>query len=213
MPDQSRAWFTVSAEPRGAGMAHLLANFKAQYPYINEIVSDLHLMEIRKRRVFQAYCKWSGLTPDLGRTAMRTDVSLMRNGQRVGPDIEVISGRYIRGYAHYPSSGPLIQINKIFADQFEALMKCDPMRGFDPHGRYLEERPAGVLLDEQNNARLLMQSKILHEMVHWGRTMISFLPDPRHPDYGWNFEVAAYGKQLYSTTLGLRAYINIPGNQ
>jgi hypothetical protein len=116
------------------------------------------------------------------------------------------------GYAHY--YGDNIQLRTTFADQYEALMKTDPLTGRDPNGQYFEERLHGRSVRwHQKRARLLMQSKILHEMVHWARTMITFLPDPKAPDHGWKFEKAAYGKHLTQTSLQLMHYLYVPGTQ
>ena len=61
------------------------------------------------------------------------------------------------------------------------------------------------------NVRLLVESKILHEMVHWGyyRTHLDFDPPPER---GWEFEKAAYGKTLTITSLGIdREFLDLPG--
>jgi hypothetical protein len=73
----------------------------------------------------------------------------------------------------------------------------------------LEERDS-TLVAEQRNAKLLMESKLMHELVHWGRSMVSYLPagPERGPnEIGWLFEKRAYGSRLESSKLGLGEYI------
>jgi hypothetical protein len=93
----------------------------------------------------------------------------------------------VHGYARYQGLD-FIAIRETFADQYEAA--------------------AMVQVPYVN---LLMESKLLHEMVHWGYTMRYGQLEPDRPERGWAFEKEAYGKHLTATSLGLREFISVPG--
>lgn len=98
-------------------------------------------------------------------------------------------------YAFYPGSGDVLMLQWSFVQDVEAAHRS----GF-----------ARVLR--------LLESKILHEMVHWGwfkATLRRTEPPSRYgyKDYAWDFERDAYGKALTVQSLGLEAVIPDPAYQ
>jgi hypothetical protein len=90
------------------------------------------------------------------------------------------------GYGLYTGLD-FIAINIRFAEQFEGAMRVDKLR---------------------YRARILMESKLLHEMVHWGYTETFLQLEPElFGDRGWKFEVDAYGWEVTSSSLGLEDVI------
>ena len=104
-----------------------------------------------------------------------------------GPRL-IVRANNVRGYARYEQLD-YIAIRDVFADEYEA-----------------------AAMVHVANVNLLMESKLLHEMVHWGYTQRHHRADPKKPELGWQFEDAAYGGHVTATSLGLTAFISVPGN-
>jgi hypothetical protein len=98
-------------------------------------------------------------------------------------------------YAFYPGSGDVIILQWSFVQDVESAHRS----GF-----------AKVLR--------LLESKILHEMVHWGwfkATLSRYEPPSRYGfrDYAWDFEKDAYGTTMTVKTLGLEEVIPDPNDK
>jgi len=105
-----------------------------------------------------------------------------------GPQL-IVRPHQIPGYARYEGLD-FIVIREDFANQYEAAV---------------------MVQVQVQSVNQLMESKILHEMVHWGYTTRYGRLDPRSPERGWEFEEEAYGSHLTATSLGLRDFISISG--
>lgn len=178
-----------------------------KYPYTRVVLKELPKLPWRQAKVFKAYLAYTGLDTEWGRLSLGS-VGLMQVPSkpfalRRIPSV-VVTDR-MRGYAHYDGSDT-IQLRKLFVEQYEALVS-DLHR--EPEDTIEEIEPPRTI---RGNARLLMESKILHEMVHWARTMVTLLPD-LNDDYGDRFERRAYGRIPTHTGLGLSDYIDVPGNR
>jgi hypothetical protein len=101
--------------------------------------------------------------------------------------------------------GIVIQIGRMFAGQYEDLLRRNAHHSSPDLAR------AAVA------AVLLMESKLLHGLVHWGwGVMHPANPEPRsgrgYNDFAWDFEYEFYGRPLTATALGLKPkYIVLPG--
>ena len=219
-------------------MPQLKAHLRTRYSHVDGLLNRLAKRVKGKPKVLRSYQQYTGLDRSRAILSLQPTGHVLTEIQdsampklRPVPEIDVSTA--IAGYAKYPGIGKVIHLRKEFAEDYQALMSSDPFSGFDPHGKALEERghpvPSGVrdphgrmiyepapetLDDEKEQAERLMESKILHEMVHWARTMITFLPDPQSgpQEKGWQFEQAAYGKELTAFELKIRHYISVPGN-
>ena len=67
----------------------------------------------------------------------------------------------------------------------------------------------------RDNARLLMESKLMHELVHWGRARVTGLPagvrrenknKPELKELGWKFEEKAYKRRINAKALMIEDY-------
>jgi hypothetical protein len=93
-------------------------------------------------------------------------------------------------YANYPGSGDVITIQHSFMLDVESAVAT----GF-------------------TRALRLLESKILHEMVHWGwfkATLRRTEPPSKLADYAWDFENDAWGMPLDVYTMGLAHVIPDP---
>lgn len=187
-------------------MVALSDDFRRRHSTTSLSVFDLRYVKSRKPHVFKTFLEYSGLDDDHATAVLVLTDSLLFG---VIPSVSVAELYTIPGYAKYPGVGDNILLGPGFVDQYEALVGVDDVRGRCPKGLFIEERGSIVL--EQRNAKLLMESKLLHELVHWARRNISGLPlgasKGHKGEVGWEFEKSAYGMKLTSSTLGLREYI------
>jgi len=101
--------------------------------------------------------------------------------------------------------GIVIQIGRMFAGQYEDLLRRNAHKSSPDLARAAAA------------AVLLMESKLLHGLVHWGwGVMHPADPEPAssrgYNDFAWDFETDFYGYPLTATALGLKPkYIGLPG--
>lgn len=196
-------------------MPRFIQTLAKKYPYTADLLNELPKLRTRSPRVFRAYLQHTGMTTDQGQMSLFSYGAVMVRDEkfhmRMVPKVEVSTE--IPGYARF--YGDNLILRKTFVEQYEALMDFDEWTGRDPHGQYDEERlgAAHSVSWYRKRAKLLMESKVLHEMVHWARSLVTFLPDPKVPDHGWKFERSAYGKHLTHSSLELTYYLRVPGQQ
>lgn len=69
---------------------------------------------------------------------------------------------------------------------------------------------AARLRQQRPQLHMLVESKILHEMIHWAYYKIHLEFD-KGPEIGWLFEEAAYGMKVTITSLGIsRDFVDLP---
>jgi hypothetical protein len=153
------------------------------HPHLRQQIFDLFKIPMKKPAVFSRFVEWSTLSKRAAQRALTPGS---------GPDFMVRSLlKRGGGYADFPGISDFIWLSEIFALQYE-LTQPD--------------------LVGAPQARLLMESVLLHELVHWGYWTTHGKLEPRRPERGWEFVKAAYGEELTATSLGIRAFIAIPGN-
>lgn len=118
-----------------------------------------------------------------------------------GPPVDLTT-RICYGHTPVPH---VIQIGDIFAKQYEALVNQTSVGNATPQ-----------LRAAASAAVVLMESKLLHELVHWAWGNANpARPEPpsRHgfQDMGWDFEADFYGRPLTATSMSIGNYINVPG--
>lgn len=192
---------------KGLIMVATTADFRNKYPQTSFAVRELRHVQSKKPQVFKAFINHTGLDEKHAIAAL----SLMGTSDKLLPVPEVRIDGSIKGYAKYFGAGDEIALQLAFVQQYEKFLKSDLDSEFIQHefnpGLVL---PYGQLRSKRNvehgNARLLMESKLLHELVHWGRRF-SMLPkgakDGRKHEEGWMFERDAYGDNIDAKRLGL----------
>lgn len=176
-------------------MVTMSSDFKEKFPNTAYAVRALRHIKSIKPHVFKAFLKNSGLSEKKADAAMLATVN--------PPEVYVTEYNVIAGYSKH-SAGHVILLGPGFVQQYEAFVVNGVVRYSgvgNVNGKYMAA---------QRNAKLLMESKLLHEMVHWGRAMVSELaPGPKKGDgeVGWLFEKEAYGSHLTARKLGLEQYI------
>lgn len=216
MPDNC----SYSTDAEGTPMpSFLLPDMEKKYPHVDDVLTDLPLLPQKEPIVFNAYVKHTRLTRELALISLWKRGAIPRHLEAGDPrTVQTSFARIPRvtlsdsiiGYAHHRGSQE-IKLRTIFADQFEALMRTDPVAGLDPYRDPMEARRGPSILFSHRQARLLMSSKILHEMVHWARADVTLVPESR--EEGEAFEISAYGRMLTALNLGIRYYIQVPGNE
>ena len=160
------------------------------YPELRRLVTNsISRLVVLNPKAFRAFVKWSTLDPQQARIALLPDAGprIIVRQDLVGPELQLRPDA-IRGYARYTGSD-FIVIREDFANQYETAAM------------------AGV-----PSVNLLMESKILHELVHWGYKQRNGTLEPIILERGWAFEKDAYGRELTATKLGLLDFIVVAGN-
>lgn len=177
-------------------MVTMSKEFQIKYPMSAYAVRALRHTKSIKPHVFKAFMDYSGLNEKQAYRAMLAAIN--------PPEVGVAHPGTIKGYSKHVT-GDVILLSPRFVKQYEAFVVSGAVL-------YSGVGNVNVLyMKAQRNAELLMESKLLHEMVHWGREMVSRLPpgplkDPG--EIGWSFEKQAYGYDLVSSKLGLGQYIS-----
>lgn len=125
------------------------------------------------------------------------------------PTVTVPPAGFVPGYSHYDEYGDNLLIRPEFADEVQALENVDRLTERGP-GDPNRNVSLTTLIEVKRNALLLMQSKVLHEFVHWARVRVSKLPPgPKvgPGEVGWKFERDAYGKDQTARSLGLSRFV------
>jgi hypothetical protein len=157
---------------------------KRGFPHLRQQIFDLWKIPAKKPKVFARFLEWSTLSKKAAERALMP---------WSGPDF-LVQSLLSRGggYADFPGISDFIWLSKIFAGQFELTQP-----NYGGH----------------HQARLLMESVLLHELVHWGYWKTHGRLEPLKPERGWEFVKSAYGAELTATSLGIRAFIAVPGNR
>jgi hypothetical protein len=177
-------------------MVAMSKEFQTKYPMSAYAVRALRHTESIKPHVFKAFMDHSGLNEKQAHRAMLAGID--------PPEVDVAHPGSIPGYSKHVT-GDVILLSPRFVKQYEAFVVS---------GAVLYSGVGNVnasYMKAQRNAELLMESKLLHEMVHWGREMVSRLDDgPKKgpEEIGWLFEKQAYGDDVVSSKLGLGQYIS-----
>ena len=177
-------------------MVTMSTDFQQKYPGTAYAVRGLRHVKSVKPHVFKAFMKSSGLNEKRASATLTLTFDPLE--LQLVPSVIVAEPYTIAGYANYSGVWNVIRLGPGFVQQYEALVNVN---GVVVYGKYLEA---------QRNAKLLMESKLLHELVHWGRAMVSGRPSgdkKGEGEVGWGFENDAYGSHLVSSKLGLGQYI------
>lgn len=148
-------------------MVAVSPELRLEYSCIAAEVFNLRHLKNTSPRVFQAFTLRSGL--DENRAIVALSLHQATSNLNWVPSVSVAAPGIVPGYSKYPDVGNTVLLNPNFARQFETLMKIDAARGHNPIDNTYIEEPEFDLFEAQRFAKLLMQSKLLHELVHWGR--------------------------------------------
>jgi len=183
-------------------------DLKLKYSCVATEVLNLRYLTTMSPHVFNVFVNRSGLDKERAIGALMLH-QVTKNFDWI-PSVSVAAPGVIPGYARYPDVGNNILLGPGFVLEFETLMKIDAARGYNPIDNTHIEEPAFDLFDAQRSAKLLMQSKLLHELVHWGRRQSELPSGPQRgaKEEGWLFERQAYGRHIVSSGLKLNKYIS-----
>jgi hypothetical protein len=160
--------------------------YMTDYPALYGLVTrSIPALPRLQPRVFRAFMRYTKLAEADALDAIRPNVISP-------PVIRVTQMLDKERYAYYPGSGDVIIVQRSFLVDAESAIAT----GF-------------------TGARMLLESKIMHEMVHWGwfrTTMSRYEPQSKYgyDDYGWDFERDAWGRPLTVYTMGLAHVIPDP---
>lgn len=188
-------------------MAHVSRDFRKQYPQTSFAVLELRDIPSTKPKVFKHFLSSSKLSKIHAISALSSRGK--DGGSRFSP--EFIIKQRSGSYAYYPGAGNTIWLGPVFVEQYEDFLEEDiPLDFIDEQFSPSIRLQEGVLRKKRDivhdKARLLMESKLLHEMVHWAR---SIMGNPTggskrgSTEVGWMFERNAYGKELDAKSLEL----------
>ncbi len=160
------------------------------YPYLAQFVKN-HICKLpqKKPQVFAKFMDFGQLTPAAAKRALTWD---MLPVLKVTPLRPGLYGIYDPGKAR-----EVVFVNTTIALQFESFNSQGPAGGIQGLPGELDH----IIVD----AHLLVESKILHEMVHWG----DFTADDQHHSFeaGRAFEKKVYGRYLTNETLRLKDWM------
>ena len=153
-------------------------------------------------RKFRAFKKYSQLTDEKARRALGT-----------GPDPRIrVSPLPAGTFGHY-RAGDVIQLSNVIARQHERLINSWGWAQGQSAGRRKDEHARWLRLVRQ--AVRVIESTILHEMVHWGDATTDGLTQDREAmrrgwkDVGHRFVHEAYGKRFTYVRETLRGRVTV----
>jgi hypothetical protein len=152
--------------------------------------------------VYDLVTNWIPLLPKLQPTVFDAFVRYTRLSRQaaldairpniLSPPVVVVKQTDKPRYSHYPGSGDIVIVQRSFVHDAESAFASGHTR-----------------------VRRLLESKILHEMVHWGWFKATLRRnEPRskwnYTDFAWDFEREAWGMPLDVHTLGVADVIPDP---
>jgi len=174
-------------------MAGVSADFSIKYPQTTYAVRELRHLETEKPHVFKAFMEDTGIGRDRASDILTLQTTMAKSEPIPYfylPEIPMVGK-----YASYPGVGDGIKLGLRFVKQF------DKLAGW--YGPFDGEVVETELRRVRGNTRLLMESKLMHELVHWGRARVTGLPagvrrenkrNPELKELGWKFEEKAYSQ-------------------
>ncbi len=180
-------------------MAAISADFSIKYPQTTYAVKELRHLKSKKPSVFKAFMEDTGIEKTRAEEILTLPNTMVESEPIPKFYLPEVPNNGV--YAHYPGVGDGIQLGLRFVLQYEALAGL-----YGPFDNKRSEREIGRA---RRNARLLMESKLLHELVHWGRARVSGRsagPKKGSGEVGWKFEEKAYKSRITAKSLMIQDY-------